>query len=159
MTDDLLAWLRITITGDLTAALRACVIRGEQSLVALEIESAGLQPHHFHPRLSPGEEWTYKVDHSTAYEGKVIAGGGHIREREAAQALYRGVAEHAARHDPQDTIARCEFELSEIARHEESACRDCVICGDHDGDYPCDYLRRHAYGYRHRPGYRQEWAP
>ncbi|MFC6080943.1 DUF6221 family protein [Sphaerisporangium aureirubrum] len=69
------------------------------------------------------------------------------------------IAQHIVAHDPRDTIAHCEYELWELARHEESPFRDCALCGSRDGDFPCQSLLRLAHAYRHLPGWRPEWAP
>ena len=63
-------------------------------------------------------------------------------------------AEHVVRHDPRDTIARCEAELALIARYEGP---------DEPGttpDFWCamrESIEMLAQGYRHRPGFKPEW--
>lgn len=66
---------------------------------------------------------------------------------------------HIAFNDPRQIIADCEADLAELGRHSENAVHDCELCGEYEPDFPCTYLRRQAYRYRHRPGYLPEWAP
>lgn len=75
--------------------------------------------------------------------------------------------------DPRDTIARCEFELALLDEHaivrpgyrdsrgiDRLSC-ECAICGlgGPPDSYPCQTVRLLGYGYRFRPGYREEWRP
>ena len=82
-----------------------------------------------------------------------------------------------AANDPRDTIARCEAELAVLDLHTPVAVGswdECGECGPNnqgseliavpgDGDdffhFPCKTARLISYGYRYRPGYRQEWRP
>jgi hypothetical protein len=66
--------------------------------------------------------------------------------------------EHMAIHDPRDTIARCEAELQIVDLHGEIHEGPCVSVYDYPQP-PCRELRVKAYGYRHRPGWLEEWRP
>jgi Family of unknown function (DUF6221) len=79
--------------------------------------------------------------------------------------------------DPRDTIARCESELAVLDVHSpvaQGSWTECGECGPNnqgaaliavpgDGDeffyFPCKTVRLLGYGYRWRPGYREEWKP
>ena len=70
-------------------------------------------------------------------------------------------AEHVVRHDPRDTIARCEAELALLDEHPAAAgtylpawAGRCQGCGDR---MPCTTVKLLATGYRHRPGFNPEW--
>ncbi|MBF8185711.1 hypothetical protein ITP53_08155 [Nonomuraea sp. K274] len=66
---------------------------------------------------------------------------------------------HIALHDPADAIARCEAELMLLDEHTPTgAARRCPACAEETAA-PCGTLRRLAYGYRLRPGWRDEWRP
>jgi len=78
--------------------------------------------------------------------------------------------DHIAANDPRSVIARCEadldiFYLHAGEWHEEDADgydyyrprQVCTHCDD--GYWPCRTVRLLGYGYRFRPGYREEWAP
>jgi hypothetical protein len=69
------------------------------------------------------------------------------------------IAEHRARGWPEDRLKamaemvycdRCHTPVDD-AREDESQCLGVI--------YPCRTVRLLASGYRHRPGYREEWAP
>lgn len=95
--------------------------------------------------------------------------GGGVWEREDA--------DHIVLNQPQDTIARCESELLLLDTHKpisgaryisrsEDEPRDvCEVCcsqsdwGVAYGVYPCLTIRIVASGYRHFPGWREDWAP
>lgn len=71
--------------------------------------------------------------------------------------------------DPADTIARCEAELAILDLHGGEWLDQDLADGDYrvrqvctrcdDGYWPCRTVRLLASGYRHRPGYREEWKP
>jgi hypothetical protein len=78
--------------------------------------------------------------------------------------------------DPQDTIARCEAELAVLDEHPpiplsetHDGCKTCVTWLDDEGQHefgiavselwPCRTVRLLAGGYRHQPGYQDEWKP
>lgn len=76
--------------------------------------------------------------------------------------------------DPQDTIARCEFELAVLDEHPPfegglidempttgTVCRWCSYGPMNLGDpYPCRTVRRLGYAYRFKDGYREaDWKP
>ena len=70
--------------------------------------------------------------------------------------------------DPQDTIARCEAELAILDEHGpfdpapewlSAFCRRCGEIDDHRVAWPCRTIRLLGSGYKHRPGYREEWKP
>ena len=62
--------------------------------------------------------------------------------------------------DPRDTTARCEAELAILDDHGSDGkpkYPECRCCGvEH---FPCRTVRLLGFGYRFRPGYRQEWKP
>jgi hypothetical protein len=78
-----------------------------------------------------------------------------------------------AANDPQDTIARCESELAILGEHATDIrpagwgvpgqvnywCQTCNVPGDFPGRDWCRTVLALAAGYRHAPGYRQEWKP
>lgn len=86
-----------------------------------------------------------------------------------------GLAEHIARHDPADTLARIDGERAVLAEHvptewPTAAPALCPTCADWRTDVapedaaasvkaPCPTLRALAYGYRHRAGWQEGWAP
>jgi hypothetical protein len=65
---------------------------------------------------------------------------------------------HIALHDPADVAARCAAELTLLDEHtpvpSDATCPACA-----GSAAPCETLRRLAYGYRLRPGWRPEWRP
>lgn len=76
--------------------------------------------------------------------------------------------EHIIRHDPRDTIARCEAELAILddhSRQANGACRTCITQrNDYPEEwvsvaYPCPVARLLCSAYRHQSGYREEWKP
>jgi hypothetical protein len=124
---ELLSWLRTTIEGDKAAAEK-------------------LQ----------GESWTVVAqDQSFCYvktsEGAEV---GYMDESDIGL-LDPDEADHMCRHDPRDTIARCEAELALIARYEGP---------DEPGttpDFWCamrQSIEMLAQGYRHRPGFNPDWV-
>lgn len=68
--------------------------------------------------------------------------------------LYARAREHAA---------RCEAELAVLGEHAVTewlvCCRACAGYYEPRADFPCQTVRLIGYGYRHRPGYREEWKP
>ena len=84
-----------------------------------------------------------------------------ILDEHAGEADYppESIAEHRARGWPEEQLAamagmvycaRCHMPVDD-AREDESQCLGVI--------YPCRTVRLLASGYRHRPGYREEWAP
>ncbi|MEV7805016.1 DUF6221 family protein [Microbispora sp. NPDC088329] len=96
------------------------------------------------------------------------------------------VRAHLVLNDPRDVIARCRAELAELdmidaiphQRVEDDDWWSCAQARDERGELacgndcraggPCDcgrdplvsrLLRAKAYGYSHRPGWREEWRP
>lgn len=132
---DLTPWLRATIEGD--------------KETAEDIRASWSTTSWMEERPDGGGDEMFALGDERSHRELVIVNW-------ASDQASEDELDHMARHDPEDTIARCEAELAEMARHHEGPCRDCVVC---DEDYPCGYLRRHAYGYRHRTGYLAEWAP
>ncbi|NRQ40153.1 hypothetical protein HII36_51270 [Nonomuraea sp. NN258] len=140
---DLVGWLRTQIEADKATAA-----------------AAGRHP------------WRYvRLDDDGAY-------GLELDERRVATAvgfhgddLLRPVeAIHIALHDPADVTARCQAELALLYEHTPVAedgvhCPRCVTrtrdaatpCPPEHA--PCEVLRLLAFGYRHRPGWKPEWAP
>lgn len=154
MTDGLLSWLRSTIEGD-------------------------------------------KADASTLPHGPWYREGVYPQRISNAEAILIAetctnpswrpdIADHIIRHDPRDTIARCEAELAELDAieaipHQRVIDDEWFSCSQARDEYgglscyndarrgePCDcgrdafvdrMTRAKVYGYRHRSGYRPEWAP
>lgn len=139
MADDMLAWLRSQILATKAAAEDA---HGESwgvyDYVAERSDGGGDERRMLYDVEEDAELFSITIGATSATED-------HLR--------------HAALNDPRDALARCEFELGEVARHTESPFYDCQVCGEHYAEYPCDYLRRHVFGYRHRPGWNPDWAP
>ncbi|MGC5012546.1 DUF6221 family protein [Streptosporangium sp. DT93] len=88
----------------------------------------------------------------------------------ALRHLGRAEGDHIAANPPCDVIARCEVELLLLDEH--AAAADpysptgfvCKTCNDgglpvEPACSPCRTVRLLAYGYRHRPGWREEWRP
>lgn len=79
-----------------------------------------------------------------------------------------GRAPHIARHDPAGTLARIEGERRIMELHLPRRVRStsgeghvdvCRMCDQFPARYPCGTLRALAYGYRHRGGWQEGWAP
>ena len=67
---------------------------------------------------------------------------------------------HIAANDPQDTIARCEAELAILDLYEQQAAKWYENAMQEDRAWTLwPVIALLASGYRHRPGYRAEWAP
>lgn len=79
----------------------------------------------------------------------------------------RREVEHVIRHDPRNAAADCEAKLSvldlceRVIGEDEHAHEDCGAAGSWTGLAVARLaVRRMAYGYRHRKGYREaEWKP
>lgn len=145
MSDDLETWLRGEITGDLELARDAAQPpssgkwkvdhRGCDSDCPVRCPKAG-QCHDEH----------CECEEVTGDNIRIYNEGGH----DAFQ------AEHIARHDPRDTIVRCEAELAILGEFESN-----------EAEFTPDYwhglwvaIRHIGAGYRHRPGYREDlWKP
>jgi hypothetical protein len=69
-------------------------------------------------------------------------------------------SDHIVLSDPQDAIARCEAELAILDEHAPSeAAPDTCRCCKGSMAVPCPTIRRLGSGYRHRPGYLEDWRP
>ena len=80
----------------------------------------------------------------------------------------RREASHVIRHDPRWAVADCEAKLAILDEHRSfDPASDwlggfCATCGEVDHRrvaWPCRTVRLLGSGYRHRPGYREEWKP
>lgn len=73
-------------------------------------------------------------------------------------------AAYIRRHDPRDTIARCEAETKLLDLHGPNRYGQCRACDPEScgctgsEDYPCATVRTILSGYRHRPGFKPEWV-
>ncbi|MFI7448103.1 DUF6221 family protein [Nonomuraea sp. NPDC049714] len=170
--DDLLAWLRATIEGDLTQA-KAADEASPGPWVNTGQDGQGSDTDAWQIHGAPTGDTTWKYDRETEQETEVPVlspvatteydDGGGVWKREAA--------DHIVLQQPRDTIARCEAELAlldvmvsivdqldEIAYGEGQGAGD----PDHPGEPlygPSTYLvKRFAKGYRHRPGFNPEWV-
>jgi hypothetical protein len=145
---ELVAWLRLTILLDKSAAMAATPGPWEpEGDDPTDDQVMGSCDGH------PSDGWTLA----------------HMRGPESHENML-----HVAANDPQDTIARCEAELAILDEHRpelidyrdgdgiERASRECIACeqsGTPD-NYPCRTVRLLASGYKYRPGYREEdWEP
>ncbi|QBI56754.1 DUF6221 family protein [Streptomonospora litoralis] len=72
--------------------------------------------------------------------------------------------------DPTDLLARIDAERRILDVHRPVRVRStgdlgedfierCSMCDQFPAQYPCSTVRLIAWGYRHRPGYREEWRP
>lgn len=151
-SDEMLSWLRTTIEGDRAAAEAA----GSQEWVLgkegqqLYLAPANADPEPWHAEWIA--EWTYVVDHCCHPE----------RWDECDTAKQ----EHIALHDPRDTIARCEAELSVLDRVLPEVRRVAVRLAEEFGGIWPDgkltssetmLLKTLASGYRYREGFKSEW--
>jgi hypothetical protein len=115
------------------------------------------------------------------YDDEVFGGEHIVVYDEGAPSGWQ--FDHIAANDPRDVIARCEAELAILDLYEQTAvlvtAPPAVTAAQWPGAGPqpgmisaLDYqdarrelavlgpvIRMLAYGYRHRDGYREEWAP
>ncbi len=156
-SDELVAWLRGVIEGRLALARHLISVQAE-------VESGVVTVPAGHPPASPrwrepssGLLWTGEGSDGDIWHGTWAMGDSR---------LTRFIADN----DPETVIARCEAELAVLDEH---AARngyglalvmhgkpgdDCVrICKACSAPYPCRTVRLAGWGYRHRPGYREEW--
>lgn len=97
------------------------------------------------------------------------------RELATADEPLRAVTEHLVRHDAEDVIAQCDAALAILDEHapEDGGCRICTteqqqVYWDGENETtpwektrvtaPCRTVRLLVSGYRHRPGWREEWG-
>lgn len=136
--DELTAWLRATIQGDKALA-----------------------------EAAPPAPWTANTEHDEvlAADGIAVAEGFALSGRQ-----LRAAVDHITRHDPRDTIARCEADLELLDEHKHAITHsglECLSCHVHYGSNGsvrsgagyCRTVRLLAYGYRHRDGWQEGWAP
>jgi hypothetical protein len=135
MSPDLIDWLRATIKGDKAAAEDLAAASWRVTSWAHERPDGG------------GDERIALVDDSGRKLIVFTWPDVDVTEDEL---------EHMARHDPRDTIARCEADLMELGRHVPNFAGDCQLC---DESAPCESLRINAYGLRNRPGWQEGWKP
>lgn len=132
MTDltEMVEWLRSEIEGDRDAAVKA----GAKSWTAKRLDRDDLF------------DAPFTAIYTNDYPWREVARSGVVME-----------GDHIVRHDPRDTIARCEAELKLIDGMAK------VIGGEYidDGELPLAQwvLGELISGYRHRPGWKEGWAP
>jgi hypothetical protein len=144
MDDDLMTWLRAAVNARLGTAR-----------YLIESEAASAEWH----EPCSGVLVTGAPTHDDTWDGTHAIGDSRLTR-------------FIAMNDPQDTIARCEAELAILDEHateiyrDESGivgyhaywCQTCHIPRDQPGRDWCRTVRLLAAGYRHWPGYRDEWA-
>lgn len=139
-SDEMLSWLRSTIEGD--KALAEVAAFGERYGVAYT------------------GHWTFTDGDDLVYQhGRRIPGGAGIVGRSCDCCGPASVGHaldlmHIATHDPRDTIARCEAELSVLDLFEKQGF---ALGGAYFGALH-DALGRLALGYRHREGFNPGWV-
>jgi len=135
---DLAGWLRATIEGD--------------KADALSVSDGPNRP----------ETWT-AAQYKDGNRGWEVAG----RHSHVVGGVFEKDAEHIARHDPRDTVARCEADLAILDEHKhylanapdsadnvaDFGCGTCHVHPHDGGTYGegwCRTVRLLAWGYRHR---------
>ncbi|MGA4989899.1 DUF6221 family protein [Nonomuraea bangladeshensis] len=132
---EMLSWLKATIEGDKAAA-----------------------------KANGGETWTAH-DEGADDNWTLDIGDGH-KTGESCGCCCKGTldeveAEHMARHDPRDTIARCEAELALLDKLlPELEQADDLILGEwgSSDDLAKKLLVTLVAGRRHRPGFNPKWV-
>jgi Family of unknown function (DUF6221) len=158
MSDDLAAWLRPQIEARLTLAREACHgTDGHWWRRATDLGDGG-------PPEPVGPLYSGEPDIGT--DGEVFGGEHIVVYDEGAPSGWQ--FDHIAANDPRDTIARCEADLAILDLHCGEWLDEDLDDGDYrsrqvctrcdDGYWPCRTVRLLGKGYRHRGGYRQEWA-
>ncbi|ETK36150.1 DUF6221 family protein [Microbispora sp. ATCC PTA-5024] len=163
MSDELMTWLRATIEGDKAASEAAEAASPGPWVNSGQAGLGDAWQIHGAPTEESGVEWNDEVGDVVRVPSRVATlnyeDGGGVWAREAA--------EHIVLQQPMHTIARCEVELAildlcERERAEWPGHRS----WDSESDQGVaragaleDAVRRLAYGYRHRPGWREEWKP
>lgn len=171
--EDLLAWLRATIQGDLTQA-KAAEEAAPGPWVNTGQDGQGSDTDAWQIHGAPTGDTTWKYDRETEQEAEVPVlrpvatteydDGGGVWEKAAA--------DHMVLQQPRDTIARCEAELALldkippvletlgwIAYSEGQG----AAHPDKPGEYlaedePAEYfVKLLAVGYRHRSGFKPSW--
>lgn len=72
----------------------------------------------------------------------------------------RREVDHIIRHDPRNVVADCEAKLAILDLYEKQAARAGENAMEEDRTWILDpVVRLLGAGYKHRPGYREEWKP
>ncbi|RSN12826.1 hypothetical protein DMB42_11655 [Nonomuraea sp. WAC 01424] len=176
---DLLSWLRATIEGDKAVAVGAA--SSPRAVEYLFPDGPDASGRAWEERQVPdGGAWFVERDLVMSWPQGMHARRGVVGG--SCGCCYgdsegRSVdLDHIQRHDPRDTIARCEAELKILDIHkpvdgygrvEYRELKDpgkvCEVCcfdwdGPLIGKFPCDTLIALAAGRRHRPGFNPEWV-
>lgn len=138
--DAMVAWLRSVHTADEKAARDAAEVTGHEAWIAVGLEGDGVEQQVW----SVAAEHPDYPDHEKFYrlQGDLLRQSGHRR-----------LVEHIARHDPRDTLARIEGERAILDWGEWPG------TGPDARDAYEHAVRALAWGYRHRAGWQDGWAP
>ncbi|MBP2704428.1 hypothetical protein JOL79_11445 [Microbispora sp. RL4-1S] len=146
--DDLITWLRATIEGDLAKARAAT--QGDWAMFGHGDDEYLPTPAYPGENTTRGHGWNISVTD--------LAGP------DVAAELRHADAEHVVAQQPRDTIARCKADLAlldqnaklhQLADPAKDPRQEYVLAAG-ASDYALKIL---AYGYRHRPGWQEGWAP
>ncbi|MBB4931878.1 hypothetical protein F4561_002698 [Lipingzhangella halophila] len=137
----MVAWLRSVLDADEQAAREAMSrSAGEWRFAPDEL---GIWP-----------DYVSAVDDSTEYP--LVTGA----QSYVGDMINEGIGAHIARHDPADTLARIEGERAILDQYEQAVD---LYEGDReapDGVAALEIaVRALAFGYRHRDGWQEGWAP
>lgn len=127
---DIASWLRATIEGD--------------KADALNVSDGPYKP----------ETWT-AAQYTDGNRGWEVAGQlSHV-----VGGAFEKDAAHMARHDPRDTVARCDAELAILDRYDELLARGQTNVMDEDRIWLAQgFVCLLASGYRNRDGWKDAWA-
>jgi hypothetical protein len=145
MSDDLTAWLRKVVGERLALARMAVSVQADVEDGALTIPAEPAAASLRWREQSSGVLVTSDGREDDAWYGTWAMGDSRLTRLIAANG-------------PCDTIARCEAELAILDLHFSNDFErypECVHCAVEY--WPCRTVRHLGYGYRARPGYREEW--
>jgi hypothetical protein len=175
MSDDLVTWLRRQVEDDLS--------------IARIISQGGFEPQRWDTEPPgqvnpPKDPASTAISEAIGQEPEYSCGWVQIvvyereigdppeeeyREPGSVAALAdigRRQFDHIIRHDPRSVVADCEAKLAILDAHDkaEHYCPIPVLPSVHGQRWtpeegPCWTVLLLADGYRHRPGYREEWKP
>jgi hypothetical protein len=147
MSDELVTWLRREIEGRRALALNAVTVEADVHAGAVTVPAGPPAASSAWREQSSGVLVTSEGREDDAWYGTWAMGDSRLTRLIAAN-------------DPRDTIARCEAELAILDLHASNDYErypECVHCAVEA--FPCRTVRYPGYGYRHRPGWREEWKP